>query len=190
MVASEMLTSGLGLKSVCTPGEFVARLGSAELLSRCAAAYPQGVQPVSWDTVMERISGMLLDVSPSCRLDEIILEAKCDGERGLPRVPLGQRILWKLGWSREARNLHKAYADIRNIVEGMSNRRQWRRRFRRDFAFLEDYLMTLFEAVACVVCVGRLSDHPVRVDVAELALNGFLPVDIEREGPNARIFVV
>ncbi len=51
---------------------------------------------------MGRISGMLLDVSPSCRLDQIILEAKRDGERRVLRVPLGQRILWKLGWSREA----------------------------------------------------------------------------------------
>lgn len=138
---------------------------------------------------MERMSGMLLDVSSSCRLDGIILDAANDAGRGPAPASTAKKILWRLGWSGESRDLGRVHSVIWTTIEGAAKRDRWNQRFGGQFAFLVEYLVYLFQPVASVIAVGRLSDHPVLSEVAQLALNGFLPVDVEGEGSHRRILL-
>ena len=104
-------------------------------------------------------------------------------------MSVGQVILWKLGWSAEARELARARSSIQEAVQGVSRHEGWRQRLGGDFAFLEDYMESLLGVVAALICVRRVREYPEICRVAQLALEGFLPVDVDLNGGHERIVV-
>jgi hypothetical protein len=140
---------------------------------------------------MDGVSGMLLDVNPSCRLDQMLCDAGLDA---LLSSRPASKILRPLSWlglyvSAKRRLMTDARRNVYRIIAGHSKADRWRKRFGKDFAVIEDYLQTVFETVAEVMAVGIADRYATLLAVAGVALDGFLPVDVEGEGPDSRIVV-
>ena len=169
-----------------TVSEFFSALQSADLLSRCGGPYPNDIllQPVSYDYALERAGSVLLDVNPYFAIDKMIVAASRAAHHGPISSSVWEHITWMLGWSREARAVKEADKKLPKIVGQILPPKRVDTQFGRGWAdgvVIEDYVLNLLTPIVSLVVLERISEYPKLMQVAQVLLYGYLPVDIANE---------
>ncbi len=165
---------------------FFRTLKEAPLLSKCGGPYPDNLRlrPVSLDQALDVMSGIVLDINPSCALHGMLLDA---GRRA--------DALARSGWMRALTTF--LYVGKRRLLEDTTDKaarivfdlcEDWPDKFEKEI-FVSEYLRDFFVALSGLVAMGAIDEFPKLITLTDLIFAGFLPVDIEESDDEFRILV-
>ena len=170
----------------------------APLLSKCGGPYPvlDGVKPVPWDEARGLAACYFWDCYPGLQLDRLMIGAwqqimaRAEEESKSSAV---RRSWWHTIVSFvSSRPSHSPNAKMQ-LLASISDA-SWRiaddaETKMEEATGVAEVLGELFQAVAVLIYAGELNDYPLLELAAELALEGYLPVDIERDGEKTTLLI-
>ena len=164
------LTSGAGL---------LMALDSAPLLSRCGGPYSADptILPVeSLSIALNRIAGSLLDAVPHSNWDQTLTSAYRESRKAIRQKTSLFKSL-TIGGTLRARERR-----LRNVVEhGVGQSVLGARLTVSDKVIVASHLAEFFNVISIVLDANRERDWPIAIKAAEVALEGYLPVDLAGE---------
>ena len=184
----------------CDVDVFMHTVEKAEFLSQCFSSHDNNMPemlniselPVvfggSLETATESITGMLLDSIPRTEFDILLGEGHYEGYRVIYNGPLG--LFGHLKAFFGLNHLHskavKMGRDISNVI--------WKSMRKGPFDWseiytIEEFFEELLVTVGKLVLTSRLSTVPLLVLAADLALDGYLPFEVQRIDDTDKILV-
>lgn len=167
--------------------EILSRIEVANLLALCGGPYPDdsAVSHVeSLDTALEIIAGSQLDATPHSNWDRTLTTAFQESQRALKQQ---KGMLAGLFLGNPLRERERSIGEL--VRRRMKEANLPAKLKPTDSTIVASHLTGLFNTASLVLDANRRSAWPLVIKAADLALQGYLPVDFAGEGQSQRVLV-